>query len=47
MNLHILKTMPEGQILEQDGSKFILNNLVVLVKQFQCSSFVSGDALLV
>ena len=45
MNLHILKAMPEGQNLEQDRSKFILNNLdsscqAVLVP-------VPGDALLV
>ena len=47
MNLHILKTRPEGQILEQDGSKFILNNLDSSCQAIQCSSFASGAALLV
>ena len=43
MNLHILKAMPEGQNLEQDRSKFILNNL-----DSSCQAVpVPGDALLV
>lgn len=43
MNLHILKAMPEGQNLEQDRSKFILNNL-----DSSCQAVpVPDDALLV
>ena len=47
MNLRILKTMPEGQILEQDRSKFILNNLDSSCQAVPMFQFASGDALLV